>query len=565
MKFSRLFIPTTKQNPNDATLPSHQYLIRGGFISQLGAGLYNYLPLGKIVLDKIRAIVKDELDKVGCQETMLNFVTPASLWRESGRFDKFGSELLRLKDRKNNDFVLSPTNEETMVDLVRNRVKSYKQLPLNLYQIHTKFRDEARPRFGLLRGREFIMKDGYSFHESTEDMQREFALMEQTYSRIIERLGLDFRVVEADSGAIGGSGSREFMVLSENGEDDIVSCANCDYGANIETAIRAKKQRFETESVEMNGGRFQTIDVKTIEELSDFFKLDAHYLVKTIAKKAIYEDREEIVLFFVRGNENLQEVKALNAVGALELVDVNEDELREAGIIAGFIGPQIEGFRTIVDCELENSEKMICGANEKDYHIVGFDFVALNVEYKDLIEVQQGDSCKNCGGQLKISKGIEVGHIFQLGTQYSKSLNANFLDQNGKSTPFVMGTYGIGISRLMAVMIEQNHDDKGMIWNPQTAPYQLDIIISNIKDKEQFEFANNIYEELKSRGKEIVLDERKERYGFKIKDFELIGFPYALIVGKNLKDGQVEIVNRKTLEKITINSDKALEEILKII
>ena len=521
MKFSRLFCPTTKQNPNDATLASHKYLIRGGFISQVGAGLYNYLPLGKIVIDKIKNIVKEELDKAGCQETTLGFVTPSSLWQESGRFEKFGSELLRLKDRKHNDFVLSPTNEETMVDLVRNRIKSYKQLPLNLYQINTKFRDEARPRFGLLRGREFIMKDGYSFHESVEDMQREYSLMEETYSKIIKRLGLDFRVVEADSGAIGGNGSREFMVIAENGEDDIVSCNGCGYGANIETATKAKSNHFEISEIEMNGGKFKTPDIKTMEELSEFFKIDPFYLVKTVAKKAIYEDREEIVLFFVRGCESLQEVKALNAVEALEIVDISDDELLEAGIVAGFIGPHIEGFKIVADSELENSKNMICGANEKDYHIVGFDFVAMeNIIYKDLIEVKEGDRCKNCGGELKISKGIEVGHIFQLGNKYSKSLNANFLDKNGKSTPFIMGTYGIGISRLMAVMVEQNHDEKGMIWTKEIAPYQLDIIISNIKDKEQFDFGNKIYEKLQSLGKSVLLDDRKERYGFKIKDFE---------------------------------------------
>jgi len=326
VRFSRLLIPTTKETPNDATLASHIYLIRGGFIQSVGgSGLYNFLPLGKKVLDKVRAVVKDELDKASCQEVSLSFVTPASLWQESGRFEKYGKELLRFKDRKNNDFILGPTHEEMMVNLVRQSVKSYKQLPLNLYQINLKFRDEIRPRFGLMRGREFLMKDGYSFHASTEDMQREFVLMEETYKKIFTRLGLEFRVVEADSGAIGGSGSKEFMVLADSGEDTIVVCDACEYGANIEAAVR-KERACEAEGPEAVFARFHTPETKTIEELSKFFHVDPYYLVKTVAKKVLYDEGEtKVVLFALRGSDELQEVKACNAVDANDLVDISEE------------------------------------------------------------------------------------------------------------------------------------------------------------------------------------------------------------------------------------------------
>ena len=435
MKFSSSFIPTTKETPADATLPSHQFLIRGGFINQQGAGLYNYLPLGKIVLEKIRAVVKDELDKAGCSEVQLSFVTPISLWDRSGRADDMGQEMLRIKDRHQNEFVLSPTNEEAMVELVKNRVKSYRDLPVNLYQINTKFRDEARPRYGLLRGREFLMKDGYSFHASKEDMIREFNLMETTYKKIFTRLGLDFRVVDADSGAIGGSGSKEFHVLANSGEDTILVCDSCSYGANIET---------------------------------------------------IYEDEAE--------------VDSLNELSYEEL-------------------------------------------QTKD------------VEHK----------C-SCGGELSFKKGIEVGHIFQLGDKYSSALEAYFLDENGKSQPFQMATFGIGVSRLIASVIEQNHDEKGCIWTKETAPYMVDIIVSNGKKQDELDAGLKIYEDLKSNGVEVIIDDRKkERFGFKMGDFELLGFPYAVVVGKKLSDGLVEIINRKTGEKVDVEIENVTSKIAELL
>jgi len=503
VRFSRLLLPTTKETPNDATLASHIYLIRAGLIQSVGgSGLYNFLPLGKKILDKVRAVVKEELDNAGCQEVSLSFVTPASLWQESGRLEKYGKELLRFKDRKNNDFILGPTHEEMMVNLVRQTVKSYKQLPLNVYQINLKFRDEIRPRFGLMRGREFLMKDAYSFHASTEDMQREFALMEETYKRIFTRLGLEFRVVDADSGAIGGSGSKEFMVLADSGEDTIVVCPDCEYGANIEAAVAKPKS------------------------------YDATTEINVITMKALYDEGEsKIVHFALPASIELQEVKACNAVKANDLVACDVSNTIEILVV----DKALEGVDT-----LEAQEK----------------------SYADISAVQEGDACATCGGALTYTKGIEAGHIFQLGTQYSEPLNANFLDENGKSVPMVMGTYGIGVSRLLAGIIEQNHDDKGCIWTKESAPFDLQVIISNIKDEAQVALGEKLYEVLKSKGLDVLLDDRKERFGPKIKDFELLGVPYAIVIGKKLTEGNVEIITRRGLEKEEVSADAVLEAIL---
>ncbi|MDY0238051.1 MAG: proline--tRNA ligase [Campylobacterales bacterium] len=567
MKFSQLYAPTTKEAPKDAKLPSHIFLTRGGFINQTGSGLYNFLPLGKIVFDKIRAIVKDEMDKAGAQEVQMGVVTPASLWQESGRFDAFGKELLRLKDRKENDFVLGPTHEEVVVDIVRNRINSYKQLPLHLYQITTKFRDEARPRFGLLRGREFTMKDGYSFHSSKEDLIREFNLMEKTYRKILDRLGLTYRAVEADSGAIGGSGSKEFMVLASSGEDDVAICQKCEYAANVEAAKRAKKSS-NVEPPVANSAKFYTPSQNTIELVCDFFKVDPFYSIKAIIKKAIYEDESKIVVFFVRGCDTLEETKALNSSKALDLVDASLEEVKSAGLVAGYCGPigLPKNVEFYIDSELENEESLICGANEEDYHYVGVKVINFNKDrYHDLVKVQEGDLCPKCKGELSITKGIEAGHIFQLGQKYSSAMNATFLDKNGKSDFFWMGCYGIGVSRLVAVMIEAGHDEKGCIWNLQTAPYSVEIIVSNIKDNESFEYAKGLYEELKAKGVEVLLDDRDERFGFKMSDFELIGFPYALIVGKDFKNGEVELVKRDGLGKEKLKLDEVKKKILELV
>lgn len=565
MKFSKFYAISTKENPKDATLPSHIFLVKGAFVEQIGSGLYNFLPLGKRVLDKIKNIIKEEMDKAGALEVNLSFNTPAELWKESGRFNVFGKELLRFKDRKENDFVLGPTHEEAMVALVRNKINSYKQLPLHLYQIGLKFRDEARPRFGLLRCREFLMKDGYSFHSSEADLDKEFNLMHETYSKILTRLGLEFRAVEADSGAIGGSGSKEFMVLAKNGEDDILLCEHCDYAANIEAAKRAKKS-CEDERPEADfATQFHTPNVKTIEELAEFFKINPYYTIKAIAKKAIYENEEKIVVFFIRGDDELQEVKALNAANALELVDVSEEELEKAGLVPGFIGfVGLNGVDFYIDHELENETNMIIGANKKDYHLIGINVVNLNKErFKDLAVVKEHDLCPKCQHKLKQSKGIEVGHIFKLGNKYSKAMNASYLDENGKAQFFTMGCYGMGVSRLVAVAIEASHDEKGCIWNKTLAPFVLDIIVSNIKDTKAMEFAEQIYTHFND--KEILFDDRNERFGVKINDFELMGFPYALVIGKGLENDEVELIHRNTLEKQVLKTQEVISHLEKIL
>ncbi len=572
MRWSRFFLYTKKEAPKDAVVASHKYLVKGGYIKQVAAGIYDFAPIGKIVLDNIKNIIKTEMDTSGAQEVMLSFVTPYELWEETGRAKKYGSELLRIEDRKKQKFVLSPTNEESVVDLVRSFIKSYKQLPVNLYQINLKFRDEARPRFGLLRGREFIMKDAYSFHSSKEDLDREFNLMQETYEKIFSKMGLDFRVVEADSGAIGGSGSREFMVLADTGEDDIVVCSECNYAANIEVAKRKnikKENPVKTEVIE----EIYTPDKKTIEEVCDFIGIEPYFSVKAVVKKAVFDNNsEEIVVFFVRGTDTLEETKAKNALGAVDLVDASEEEIENAGLVPGFIGPfgLPSNIKYIIDDDLRMAEELVCGANKKDYHIKGAGLLDANLlgnltVYRDIAAVKEGDLCPNCGKELKITKGIEVGHIFKLGTVYSEPMNATFLDENGKAKPFIMGCYGIGVSRLIAAAIEQNHDDKGIIWPKEIAPFLVDIIIGDVKKDEQLKYGEKLYEELKKAGANPILDDRAERFGPKIADFELVGFPVCVIVGKKLKNGKVEVRNRKTGEKFEVEKDFALEKVLEVL
>lgn len=567
MKFSKLYIPTLKEAPKDATLPSHQFLLRAGFIQQTGSGLYNFLPLGKRVLRKIENIVRDEMDKAGANEVSMSFVVPSELWKQSGRFFKFGSELLRLNDRKGNDFLLGPTHEESVVDMVRGRINSYKQLPLNLYQIGLKFRDEARPRFGLLRCREFIMKDSYSFHSSYEDLKREFDLMQETYSKIFTRLGLNFRCVDADSGAIGGSGSKEFMVLADNGEDDILISDSSDYAANVEAAKRAKRTS-NAERPQSNGMlKFHTPDCSTIAEVSEFFKIDPFYTIKAVIKKAIYEDKSQIVVFFLRGDDELQETKALNACGAMELVEAQTNEIEEAGLVAGYCGPigLPESVRFYIDCELENESEMICGANQKDYHAIGVNIINFNKDrFKDLVAVKAGDIALD-GGVLSMTKGIEVGHIFQLGDKYSAAMEATYLDENGKAKPFIMGCYGIGVSRLGAVVIESSHDERGCVWKKECAPFSIHIIVSNFKDEAQAKFALELESALEALGVEVLLDDRDERFGVKMADFELIGNPFGVVVGKGLASGEVELIIRDGLIKQKVASSEILGRLKELV
>ena len=567
MKFTKLYIPTLKEAPKDATLPSHQFLLRAGFIQQTGSGLYNFLPLGKRVLRKIENIIRDEMDRAGANEVSMSFVVPSELWKQSGRFFKFGSELLRLNDRKGNDYILGPTHEESVVDMVRGRVNSYKQLPLNLYQIGLKFRDEARPRFGLLRCREFIMKDSYSFHSSYEDLKREFDLMQETYSKIFTRLGLNFRCVEADSGAIGGSGSKEFMVLADNGEDDILISDSSDYAANIEAAKRAKRT-CESERPKSNGMlKFHTPNCSTIASVSEFFKVDPFYTIKAVIKKAIYEDRSEVVIFFLRGDDELQETKALNACGALELLDADEKDISEAKLVAGYCGPigLPEGVNFYIDSELDGEYEMICGANQKDYHAIGVSIINFNKDrFKDLIAIKDGDNALD-GGRLSLTKGIEVGHIFQLGDRYSAAMDATFLDENGKAKPFIMGCYGIGVSRLEAVIIESSHDDKGCVWKKECAPFSVHIIVSNFKDEAQAKFALELENSLENAQIEVLLDDRDERFGVKMADFELIGNPFGVVIGKGLLNGEVELIIRDGLIKEKIASSDILARLKELV
>jgi prolyl-tRNA synthetase len=444
-----------------------------------------------------------------------------------------------------------------MVSLVRGRITSYKQLPINLYQINLKFRDEARPRFGLMRGREFLMKDGYSFHANEADMKREFDLMEATYRRIFERLELDFRVVEADSGAIGGSGSKEFMVLADAGEDTIVVCGGCEYAANIEAAKRKPKQAVKKK---INAGKIHTPNISTIDDLAKFLDISADQTIKAVAKKALFDKGEKIALFFVRGSDQLEPTKALNAVKANDLIDVTDEELRSAGIVAGFVGLGFVSDQVLVRCdqELMNETDMVTGADEKDHHIAGF-AVSDQLIFADLVAVEEGDKCPHCGGVLGYKKGIEVGHIFQLGTRYSEPLGANFLDENGKSKPFVMGTYGIGVSRLLSASLEQFADTKGAVWQKSVAPYMVDLIVGNLKDANQQALSEELYERLSDQQIEVIYDDRSSGFGFKMSDFELIGFPFALIVGKKAKDGLVEIVVRKTDERLEMTPDGAVD------
>ncbi|BCD69861.1 proline--tRNA ligase [Helicobacter suis] len=561
MRYSTLFAPSLKEPPKDAVLKSHQFLIQAGFIKQIGSGIYSFLPLGQKVLSKIKNIIKEEMDKHGAQECMFNFITPASLWEQSKRLHKYGQELLVFKDRKNYPFVLGPTHEEVAVEVVKGFVQSYKQLPLHLYQIHTKFRDEIRPRFGLMRAREFIMKDGYSFHVSTQDLEREFNAMEQVYSRIFTRLGLNFRAVQADSGAIGGNKSKEFVVLAECGEDSIIACTNCSYAANIEIARRAR--RCEPDNVpKASFAKFSTPNTPTIEALSAFFKVDPFFIIKAIAKQVLFEDRTtQIVFFFLRGDDFLEETKALNAINrlctgrALSLEELSAETLEQIGMFPGYMGPYglkhiLPDALVIFDCDLEEANSLICGANEKEMHFVGVDLATFEgLNYQDIAAVRVQDLCPECQGNLEQHKSIEVGHIFQLGNTYAKNLEASFLNTEGEATFFEMGCYGIGVSRLLPAILEQKSDSKGCVWSLESAPFEVVLVVANSKDTELVALAQTLYQELLEAGVDVLLDDRNLRFGAKMIDFERIGSSYALIIGKEAKSGHLELIKREGLSK----------------
>lgn len=557
MRMSKSFIYTTKETPKDAELKSHQYLLRGGYIQQVGAGIYNLLPLGDRVLENIKSVIQKHMNKSGAQELTLGFVTPASFWQKSGRYEKYGKELLRFKDRKDQDFVLGPTYEEGIVECVKGVVKSYKQLPLNLYQIHLKFRDEVRPRFGLIRGREFVMKDAYSFHSDVQDLDREFELMEQTYRAIFDELGIKYAVVEADSGAIGGSGSKEFMLLAECGEDTLITCPSCGYASNIEAG---KRQKRHTQSLSMQPQKIHTPNLKTIDELSNHLNLPSEAILKCIIKGVKTSQGIKKALFFVLGDDELEETKAFNALSkrdesVLELIELDSKDLQCFEL--GFVGLEAKADFVIFDEAIEVGKAYLTGANEKDVHQV---CIFEGGEQDDLALVREGDACPCCSAKLRYQKGIEIGHIFKLGTRYSEPMGATFLDQSGKAQPFVMGCYGIGVSRILSAFIEQNHDERGIVWNEILAPFECVVIVSNIKNQDQRDAGEKIYEHLMAQGKRVLFDDRDERFGAKMSDFELLGIPQAILVGKELENGNIELIERKILSKQSLSLRECLGE-----
>jgi prolyl-tRNA synthetase len=532
-------------------------MLRAGMIRKLAAGIYSTLPLGERVMQKTRQIIREEMNRAGAQEVTLPFVQPAELWQESGRWNVYGKELLRFKDRNNRDFCLGPTHEEVMTDLVKGVVNSYKQLPLILYQIHIKFRDEIRPRFGVMRAREFVMKDAYSFDADEKGAEESYRKMYDAYSKIFTRLGLKFRAVEADTGPIGGSFSHEFMVLANTGEDLIVSCTSCGYAANTEKAeIRKPENAFQQNGLAGEVQRVETPGMRTVEEVTGFLKIPPSRLIKTL----IFSGPEGAFAALVRGDHEINEVKLRNALGidALELADEDAIE-RLTGAPRGFAGPL--GLKTtmIADYGLIGGNAFVTGGNEQDIHLLnvnpGRDFTI--TRYADIRMAQQGDPCPRCTGTLEMSRGIEVGHIFKLGTKYSKSLSTTYLDQHGKEQYMVMGCYGIGVGRTAAAAIEQSHDENGIIFPLAIAPFSVVVVPVNVNDTQQMEIAERIYSGLMERGIDVLLDDRDERPGIKFKDTDLIGIPLRVTVGaKALSEQKIDIKWRKTGEmKLVLRQD----------
>lgn len=576
MRWSRAFIPTLKERPQDAQIPSHILLVRGGFIRQIAAGIYDILPLGWRVVRKIETIVRQEMDHAGAQEVLMPAAVPAELWRESGRWDQYGPELLRFKDRKGADFCVGPTHEEVVVDMVRKAVKSYRDLPINLYQIQSKFRDELRPRAGLMRGREFLMKDAYSFDVSDEAAQESYDHMYEAYNRIFVRCGLEFRAVEADTGAIGGSRSHEFQVLATTGEDAIVSCNRCEYAANTEMAEIAGAPDGAAGQDEAGNGTdtgepesqtspalsvVDTPKTRTIDEVCAFLERPAEQLIKTLIY--IADDRPVVIL--VRGDHAVNEVAVKRLLGARQLFLARAKQVEQAtGAPQGFAGPiglpghgspdgngDGDGDRVAIwaDHALDGGRDLVCGANRADAHHVGVDMArdVPGARYASLRLVNEGDPCPRCAdGRFEGFRGIEVGHVFFLGTKYSEPMGCTFLDESGAINPMVMGCYGIGITRIAAAAVEQNHDDGGIVWPMAIAPYEVLIIPLQMKDDAVIAAADRLYDKLRQRGLEVLLDDRRERPGSKFKDADLIGVPLRIAIGKrSLQNGQVEVSWRR--------------------
>jgi len=552
MRASRYFAPTLKEAPAEAEVPSHIYLVRAGFIRQLAAGLYEYLPLGFRVLKKIENIVRKHMDDAGALEVLLPILTPAELWQETGRWDVYGKELFRLEDRKGRLFALGPTHEETITDLVRKNIRSYKDLPKNFYQIQTKFRDEARPRYGLIRGREFLMKDAYSFDVSEEMAVKSYEIMKETYRKIFDELGLDYLMVEADTGAIGGKYSHEFVVKVPNGEAHIVYCENCGYAANVEAA----KYEFELDrpppEEEKPLEKVHTPGVSSVEEVAKFLNVDPKKIVKTLVY--ILDDGTAVAVL-IRGDRELNETKLVNYFNVIDAHLASSEELEKLGIVEGFVGPIGLDIPVYADVSVKDLHNFVVGANEKDYHYINVniprDFKP--IEFVDFSTARDGDPCPVCKKPLKETTGLEVGHVFLLGTKYSEAMKAYFVDKDGREKPIVMGCYGIGVSRLMAAAVEQSHDEDGIIWPESIAPFILHILALNVKDQQIKDIAERIYTKAKEKGIEVLYDDRDISPGAKFKDADLIGIPYRIVVGKKIKEGKVELQKRATGEKKEIN------------
>ncbi len=565
MLASKMLLSTLKDVPQEAKIPSHILLLRSGMIKQEVSGVFLYMPLGLRVLKKIENIIREEMDNSGSLEILCSAIQPKELWEESGRWQKYGPELMRFKDRHEREFCLGPTHEEVFTSVVRDLVKSSKSLPLNIYQIQTKYRDELRPRFGLMRSREFIMKDAYSFDKDEAGLDASYKVMYDTYSKIFTRFGLNFRAVLADTGAIGGNSSHQFMALSEVGESDIAYCTSCGYAADLEKA-ESKCDIYEI-GEEKNIEEIYTPNMKTIEEVSSYLKISPKKLAKTII---YYENiNKEYVAVVVRGDREINEIKVINALNSTEndLRLATDEEIYKLGSIHGFCGPLNLNIKILVDEEITLTKNIIVGSNKKDYHLAnvmyGRDFKG---EVSCFRKAEADDLCPICGKPLKLERGIEVGQIFKLQTKYSKAMNCTYTNEENKPVPMVMGCYGIGVSRTLASIIEQNHDDSGIIWPLNVAPYHAVIVPINYKDEEQKALANKIYEQLKANHVEVILDDRDAKAGFKFKDWELIGIPYMIICGRNSKDNIVEFKIRKdVLNKVELDASKAIDEIIKAV
>lgn len=563
MRFSSLFAPTLKDDPTDAEVVSHKLLVRAGMIRQVARGIYDYLPLGLRVLRNVENIVREEMDRAGAQELLMPAVCPAELWQESKRWDVYGKELLRLKDRHERDFCIGPTHEEVITDIVRSAVRSYRDLPMNLYQVQTKFRDEIRPRFGLMRGREFVMKDAYSFHTDKTDAEREYRHMYETYERIFKRCGLEFRAVEADTGSIGGSLSHEFQVLAESGEDAIAACSTCSYAANVElAALGDPVVDALTAEASAELQRVATPSKRTVEDVSSYLDIPVDRFIKTL----IFEkDDGSAVAALVRGDQTLSEAKLKAALGCewVRLADPHTVQ-KVTGASVGFAGPVGLDAPIVADKSLHGIRGAASGANADDEHLVGVEHgrdFGTNVTFADLREAVAGDGCPRCGeGSYTIHRGIEVGQVFYLGTKYSNAMGASFLDAEGQSKPIEMGCYGIGISRTVAAAIEQSHDENGIIWPQPLSPYPIEIIPVSLTDSAVVETAEKLDGALRERGHEALVDDRDERAGVKFKDADLIGIPLRVTVGKKgLEKGIVELKHRAdgNVEEIPIGEAPA--------